>query len=68
MGFMKFALSDLLAATISCSVYFYLYFTYGEAVVAYIQKSNQVIFGTALVFVVVLVVRQMRKKRKDAGL
>ena len=65
MGFMKFALSDLLAATISCSVYFYLYFTYGEAVVAYIQRSNQVIFGVAVVLVVVLLVRQMRKKRND---
>ena len=48
MNFLKFALSDLLAATISCSFFFYLYYTYGESVIEIIKKGNIVIFVIAL--------------------
>lgn len=49
MNFLKFALSDLLAATISCSFFFTIYFKYGEAVIELVKKGNLVIFGLAIV-------------------
>ena len=60
MNFLKFALSDLLAATITCSLYFWLYYTYGEAMVDIIKQSNVVIFSVAAVVVVFFLIK--RKK------
>lgn len=48
MDFRRFALADLFAATVSCGMYFWLYYTYGKAVIEVIQQSNMVIFGIAL--------------------
>ena len=66
MNFLKFALSDLLAATITCSLYFWLYYTYGNAMVEIIKHSNVVIFSVALIAVVVMVIRR-RKNAKDVS-
>ena len=44
MNFIKFALSDLLACTISTISFFTLYFHYGESVINYIQQANSIIF------------------------
>ena len=49
MNFIKFALSDLLACTISTISFFSLYYFYGESVIAYIKQGNIVLFS--LVFV-----------------
>lgn len=62
MHFIKFALSDLLAATISCSIFFYLYFTYGESMIEVIKKGNIVIFALAVIVVTVLVIKKKKKK------
>ena len=63
MNFIRFALSDLLAATISCSFYFWLYHTYGETVIEYVKKGNMVIFGIAITVVVVIVIRKRQAKK-----
>ncbi|NYT46772.1 MAG: VTT domain-containing protein [Candidatus Methanofishera endochildressiae] len=60
MNFIKFALSDLLACTISTLSFFTLYFHYGDSVISYIKQGNIVIF--ALLFIVLSVV-WYRKKR-----
>ena len=60
MNFLRFALSDLLAATITCSLYFWLYYTFGDAMVDIIKQSNVVIFSVAAVVVVFLIIK--RKK------
>ncbi|WP_263458703.1 DedA family protein [Bathymodiolus japonicus methanotrophic gill symbiont] len=60
MNFIKFALSDLLACTISTISFFTLYFHYGESVINYIKQANILIF--ALVFIL-LGVFWYRKKR-----
>jgi len=51
MNFTKFALSDLLACTISNISFFSLYYYYGEKVIDYIKQGNMVIFGLALILV-----------------
>lgn len=54
MNFLKFALSDLLACTVSCTTYFYLYYQYGETVIEYIKQANYIIFALALSLVLFL--------------
>lgn len=58
MNFLKFALSDLLAATISVSSFFYLYFHYGESVIDYVKKFNIVIFSIAAIAVTLVVIKK----------
>lgn len=67
MNFLTFALSDLLAATITCSLYFWLYYTFGEAMVDIIKQSNIVIFSVAIVVVVVLVLRRKKSAASVAN-
>lgn len=47
MNFVKFALADLLACTISVMTYFYLYYQYGETVIDVVKEANMVIFAVA---------------------
>ncbi|MCF7971829.1 MAG: DedA family protein [Methylococcaceae bacterium] len=49
MNFTKFALSDLLACTISSLSFFSLYYYYGETVIDYIKQGNIVIFGLVII-------------------
>lgn len=60
MNFTKFALSDLLAATISCSVYFTLYYKMGETVIDFVKKGNIILFGVAIVVVTVLMIKKKK--------
>ncbi len=63
MNFLKFSLYDLLACTISSTVFFTLYYTYGEGVVEYVKKGNIILFAVAVLAVVAfLVIRQVRNK------
>lgn len=64
MNPVKFAVADLIAATISCSIYFYLYFTYGNTVVEIIKQSNVVIFGLAIIVVAVVVYKKRRSRAR----
>ena len=54
MNFIKFALSDLLACTISSVSFFSLYYFYGENVIAYIKQGNMLFFSLALVLLGVI--------------
>jgi len=60
MRFAKFALSDFIAATITCGLYFWLYFTYGEAIIDVIKQSNVVIFSIVAVGVVAFLIKRRK--------
>ena len=64
MNPVKFALSDLLACTISTVTYFTLYYHFGNAVIEWVKKSNFVIFGIAVAVVAFLVLRKRGKAVK----
>ncbi|NOR80975.1 MAG: DedA family protein, partial [Methyloprofundus sp.] len=63
MNFIKFALSDLLACTISSVSFFTLYYYYGESVIAYIKQGNMVVFSLAFLLLGVI---WYRKKKLDS--
>jgi membrane-associated protein len=63
MDFLKFALSDLLAATITCSLYFTLYYKFGSTVVEFVKEANIAIFGVALVVVLILWLKKKKLNR-----
>ena len=63
MNFIKFALSDLLACTISSVSFFSLYYFYGESVIAYIKQGNMLVFSLAFIL---LAVFWYRKKKLDS--
>ncbi|MDB9786894.1 DedA family protein [Bacteriovoracaceae bacterium] len=62
MNALKFALSDLLACTISCSTYFYLYYTYSTTAIEYVKKSNLLIFSIAIIITSTLIFLKRKKK------
>ncbi|MGI4993680.1 DedA family protein [Halobacteriovorax sp. GFR7] len=66
MNAWKFALSDLLAATVSCVVYFTVYYKFGETAIEYIKKSNYVIGAVALAVILGIVVSKWKKKDVNA--
>lgn len=45
MNALKFAISDLIACTISSVFFFWLYFTYGESVIDIVKKGNMILFA-----------------------
>ncbi len=64
MNFIKFALSDLLACTISSISFFTLYYHYGESVIAYIKQGNIVFLSLALVFLGIFWYRKKRMLKR----
>lgn len=64
MNFVKFALSDLAACTISTVTFFTLYYHYGSTVIEYVKESNIVVFSVAAV---VLLGYLIAKRRKTAS-
>lgn len=60
---LKFALSDLLACTISSITFFLLYYKLGYEMVEYVRQGNLIIFFLAATSIVFLVIK---KKRKSA--
>lgn len=67
MNLTKFALYDLFAASISCTLFFNLYYRYGETVIEYIKKGNMIIFGLFLTAGAIYLFRQrMTKNRKKS--
>ena len=53
MNFAKFALFDLTAVTVSCSLYFSLYYTFGMDIIEYVKRGNIILFT---LFAIVLVI------------
>ena len=64
MNFLKFALSDLLACTISTIIFFSLYYNFGEMVVDYVKKGNIILFSVVAVLVVSGLLIKKLKARK----
>lgn len=58
MNVKQFLLADLVACTISTTVYFTLYYYYGNLVIDYIRKSNFLIFALALIVVIVFLYKR----------
>src|SRR5690606_18302131 len=65
MNAVKFALADLLACIISFTVYYSLYYLYGETVVEYVKRSNIVIFSIFLGIILFLLWKKRRSKRQE---
>ena len=66
MEFKKFALSDLLACTISTVTFFTLYYHYGNAVVEYVKSGNKFVFSLAAIGIAVYFIRKkINKKSAD---
>lgn len=63
MNAVKFALSDLLACTISCVSFFYIYFTYGEVAIEYVKKSNYVIGAAAVIIIAFFIFKKYKNKK-----
>ena len=63
MNFLKFALSDLAACTISCTLFFNLYFKFGETVIEYVKKGNMIIFAIVLIAVSIWALTKKKKRR-----
>ncbi len=61
MNAVKFAVSDFIACIISSSVFFYLYFTFGEQMVELVKKGNIVLFGLFLIGITVFMLRKKKK-------
>ena len=62
MNAFKFAIGDLVASILTCSTYFYLYFSFGEAIVDTIKKFNIIIFCCFLVGVIIFLWRNQKRK------
>lgn len=60
MNFFKFALTDLLACTISCTLFFNLYYKFGETVIEYVKKGNIIIFS---IFITGIVIYLFKSKK-----
>jgi len=63
MNAWKFAISDLVACTISCVTYFYIYYTFGETAIEYVKKSNYFIAAIAVAIVTGVIISKKRKAK-----
>lgn len=63
MNFTKFALSDLLACTLSSSLLFSMVYNYGETVYVYFQKANYIIFGIFLTVIATIIFKRVKKNK-----
>lgn len=63
MRILRFMLSDLLACTIACSVYFYLYYTYGEAVIEEAKKFHALILILLAIGAFYFLIKAYQKRR-----
>lgn len=62
MNFLKFALSDLLACTISCTLFFNLYYRFGNQVIDTIKKGNNIVIIIVIIFISILFYKFKSKK------
>jgi membrane-associated protein len=61
-SFPKFAFADFLATAISVSTYFYLYYSFGETMIAIVKKGNVVIFTVFVLAILGFWVKKREKK------
>ena len=55
-NFIKFAIFDALAALITCSIYFTLYYQFGLQIVSKIKKGNMIIFGMFVIILLIIII------------
>ena len=67
MSAVKFAVADFIAALLTCGCYFWLYYSYGEAVIEVIKKANVIIFGVLAVAVTIAILRKRAAKKQAAS-
>lgn len=63
MTFIKFALSDLTACTLSTVTFFSLYYHYGSAVIDYVKKGNLILFSATALTLLAYLIAKRRKTR-----
>lgn len=61
-SFPKFAFADFVATIISVSTYFYLYYSFGETMIAIVKKGNVIIFSVFILAVLGIWVKKREKK------
>ena len=61
----KFAFFDFLACTISSTIFFSLYYNFGQDVVEYVKKGNIIFFSLACAVVLGLLIRMKVKKNSE---
>lgn len=64
MKWIRFALSDLTACTISCSVYFGLVYHHGENIIEYIKKGNMIFVAIILLALVAFLIGKNYKTKR----
>jgi membrane-associated protein len=63
MNFGKFAFSDWIACTISCSTFFAVYYYFGETAIEYVKAGNKILFGVVIMGIVIyFAVKKLRQK------
>ena len=67
MKFSRLALADLGAATVSCSFFFWLYYSHGEQAIEAVRESNYAIIGLLAAALLLLALRKRLMKRLEGG-
>ncbi len=62
MSFPKFALADFIACTISCSLFFTLYYKLGNTAIEYVKKGNIILILIAAVVGIAIFIKLKSKK------
>lgn len=65
MKFLKFALSDLTACTISTVTFFTLYYRYGGTVIDYVKEGNLIVFSIAAIALLAYLIVKHRSKNRN---
>lgn len=68
MNAWKFAISDFIACVISCTFFFWLYFTYGESVIDIVKRGNIILFTIFAAGLTGWFVHKKIRQRKAKGL
>ncbi|MBL6989423.1 MAG: DedA family protein [Bacteriovoracaceae bacterium] len=63
MNFFKFSMSDLVACTLSTSLFFPLYYYFGGTVINYVKKGNIILFFLAAIVVISIYLAKRGKSR-----
>jgi membrane-associated protein len=62
---LRLALVDLVAATLSCGSYFWLYFSYGREVLGAVARSQVALFAVVIVVVALVLTRKWLTRRLE---
>ena len=65
MNFLKFALYDWMATSVTCSIYFFLYYHFGTDVVEHVKKGNIIFFSFFLTAAIIYFFRKKILKRSE---